>query len=288
MELRHLRYFIMLAEVQSFTKAADKLFTAQPSLSQQIKDLEQEVGVALFDRSARQIRLTAEGEAFLPHAMSAIESAKLAVAAARQIAQQKDNQIHIGFLNVAELKVMPNILAQLKQTIPDLKIHVHSLTCTEQIQKLKNAELDLSFTRYYIDHPDFDNQHVLTEQIYLVGAAYLYPTERVLKLQELKNHTLIMCEKNASPVFYDKLNRLVEFTQQQPSQMLWVTNVMQHLNLINMGMGLSFIPHYLLKFLNDSIKIIKTDVSFPALNLYANFSRTSNNRALQMILQHLH
>lgn len=288
MELRHLRYFIMLAEVQSFTKAADKLFTAQPSLSQQIKDLEQEVGVALFDRSARQIRLTAEGEAFLPHAMSAIESAKLAVAAARQIAQQKDNQIHIGFLNVAELKVMPNILAQLKQTIPDLKIHVHSLTCTEQIQKLKNAELDLSFTRYYIDHPDFDNQHVLTEQIYLVGAAYLYPTERVLKLQELKNHTLIMCEKNASPVFYDKLNTLVEFTQQQPSQMLWVTNVMQHLNLINMGMGLSFIPHYLLKFLNDSIKIIKTDVSFPALNLYANFSRTSNNRALQMILQHLH
>lgn len=288
MELRHLRYFIMLAEVQSFTKAAAKLFTAQPSLSQQIKDLEQEVGVALFDRSARQIRLTAEGEAFLPHAMSAIESAKLAVAAARQIAQQKDNQIHIGFLNVAELKVMPNILAQLKQAIPDLKIHVHSLTCTEQIQKLKNAELDLSFTRYYIDHPDFDNQHVLTEQIYLVGAAYLYPTERVLKLQELKNHTLIMCEKNASPVFYDKLNRLVEFTQQQPSQMLWVTNVMQHLNLINMGMGLSFIPHYLLKFLNDSIKIIKTDVSFPALNLYANFSRTSNNRALQMILQHLH
>lgn len=288
MELRHLRYFIMLAEVQSFTKAAAKLFTAQPSLSQQIKDLEQEVGVALFDRSARQIRLTAEGEAFLPHAMSAIESAKLAVAAARQIAQQKDNQIHIGFLNVAELKVMPNILAQLKQAIPDLKIHVHSLTCTEQIQKLKNAELDLSFTRYYIDHPDFDNQHVLTEQIYLVGAAYLYPTERVLKLQELKNHTLIMCEKNASPVFYDKLNRLVEFAQQQPSQMLWVTNVMQHLNLINMGMGLSFIPHYLLKFLNDSIKIIKTDVSFPALNLYANFSRTSNNRALQMILQHLH
>ena len=68
MELRHLRYFVTVAQEQSFTKAADKLFTVQPSLSQQIKDLEQEVGVSLFDRGTRKISLTAEGEAFLIYA----------------------------------------------------------------------------------------------------------------------------------------------------------------------------------------------------------------------------
>lgn len=283
MELRHLRYFVTVAKEQSFTKAAEKLFTAQPSLSQQIKDLEQEVGVQLFERSARKVLLTDEGQAFLKYSEQALENAKQAVAAARHVAQAKNNQIHIGFLNVAELKIMPSILAQLKQHIPDLKIHLHSLTCTEQIQKLKNTELDISFTRHHLIHDDFTNIQVLSEQIYLVGAAHLHPSDRILKLQELKNHTIIMCEQNASPVFYDTLNALIPFDQQQHDHMLWVTNVMQHLNLINMGMGLSFVPEYLLKFLNDSVKVIQTDVDLPKLGLYATYPHASNNVALKMI-----
>ncbi|MDY6549386.1 LysR family transcriptional regulator [Acinetobacter faecalis] len=283
MELRHLRYFMMVAQEQSFTKAAAKLFTAQPSLSQQIKDLEQEVGVQLFERSARNVLLTDEGHAFLTYAEAALENAKQAVAAARQVAQAKNNQIHIGFLNVAELKVMPSILQQLKLNMPNLKIHLHSLTCTEQIQKLKNAELDVSFTRYELKHENFENIQVLKEQIYLVGASSLHPSDRELKLQELKNHTIIMCEQNSSPVFYDALNALIVFDQLRHDQILWVTNVMQHLNLINMGMGLSFVPEYLLKFLNDTVKIIPTDISLPQLGLYASYLRSSNNVALNML-----
>lgn len=285
MELRHLRYFVTVAQEQSFTKAAEKLFTAQPSLSQQIKDLEQEVGVALFERHARKVMLTAEGEAFLAHALNALESSKLAVAAARQVAQQKNNQIHIGFLNVAEIKLMPQILAQLKQHIPDLKIHLHSLTCLEQIQKLKNAELDISFTRYELEHANYETIHLMQEQIYLVAHQNLHPSNRVLKLQELKNHTLIMCEQNASPVFYDKLNQFIPFDQQQHSQILWVTNAFQHLNLINMGMGFSFVPEYLLKFLNDQIKVIACDVPLPFLGLYASFAKNSQSEALNILVQ---
>ena len=220
MELRHLRYFITVAQEQSFTRAAEKLFTAQPSLSQQIKDLEQEVGVNLFERSSRKIQLTDEGKAFLIYAEKALENAKLAVASARQVAQQKNNQIHIGFLNVAELKVMPHILAKLKKTMPDLKIHLHSLFCLEQLQHLKNAELDLSITRFQLDHPDFENIHLLTEQIHLVAAKHLHPTDRILKLQELKNHTIIMCDQNASPIFYERLNALMSFDQLKHDQVL--------------------------------------------------------------------
>lgn len=77
MELRHLRYFITVAQQQSFTKAAEKLFTAQPSLSQQIKDLEQEVGVVLFDRSSRKVKLTDEGRAFQVYAEKALKMPSL-------------------------------------------------------------------------------------------------------------------------------------------------------------------------------------------------------------------
>ncbi|WPC34026.1 LysR substrate-binding domain-containing protein [Acinetobacter sp. YWS30-1] len=287
MELRHLRYFITVAQEQSFTRAAEKLFTAQPSLSQQIKDLEQEVGVNLFERSSRKIQLTDEGKAFLIYAEKALENAKLAVASARQVAQQKNNQIHIGFLNVAELKVMPHILAKLKKTMPDLKIHLHSLFCLEQLQRLKNAELDLSITRFQMDHPDFDNIHLLTEQIHLVAAKHLHPTDRILKLQELKNHTIIMCDQNASPVFYERLNALMSFDQLKHDQVLWVTNVLQHINLINMGMGFSFAPDYLLRFLNDEVKVIQTDRPLPQVELYATFNKNSQNPALNIITEAL-
>ncbi|NHB67006.1 LysR family transcriptional regulator [Acinetobacter sp. GFQ9D192M] len=287
MELRHLRYFITVAQEQSFTRAAEKLFTAQPSLSQQIKDLEQEVGVNLFERSSRKIHLTDEGKAFLIYAEKALENAKLAVASARQVAQQKNNQIHIGFLNVAELKVMPHILAKLKKTMPDLKIHLHSLFCLEQLQRLKNAELDLSITRFQLDHPDFDNIHLLTEQIHLVAAKHLHPTDRILKLQELKNHTIIMCDQNASPVFYERLNALMSFDQLKHDQVLWATNVLQHINLINMGMGFSFAPDYLLRFLNDEVKVIQTDRPLPQVELYATFNKNSQNPALNIITEAL-
>ncbi len=285
MELRHLRYFITVAQEQSFTRAAEKLFTAQPSLSQQIKDLEQEVGVNLFERSSRKIQLTDEGKAFLIYAEKALENAKLAVASARQVAQQKNNQIHIGFLNVAELKVMPHILAKLKKTMPDLKIHLHSLFCLEQLQHLKNAELDLSITRFQLDHPDFENIHLLTEQIHLVAAKHLHPTDRILKLQELKNHTIIMCDQNASPIFYERLNALMSFDQLKHDQVLWATNVLQHINLINMGMGFSFAPDYLLRFLNDEVKVIQTDRPLPQVELYATFNKNSQNPALNIITE---
>ena len=287
MELRHLRYFITVAQEQSFTRAAEKLFTAQPSLSQQIKDLEQEVGVNLFERSSRKIQLTDEGKAFLIYAEKALENAKLAVASARQVAQQKNNQIHIGFLNVAELKVMPHILAKLKKTMPDLKIHLHSLFCLEQLQRLKNAELDLSITRFQLGHPDFENIHLLTEQIHLVAAKHLHPTDRILKLQELKNQNIIMCEQNASPVFYETLNTLMSFDQLKHDQVLWATNVLQHINLINMGMGFSFAPDYLLRFLNDEVKVIQTDRPLPQVELYATFNKNSQNPALNIITEAL-
>lgn len=287
MELRHLRYFAAVAEEQSFTKAADKLFTAQPSLSQQIKDLEEEVGVRLLDRSARQIQLTDEGRAFLPYALQAIENAKLAIAAARQVAHQKNNQIHIGLLNVAELKVLPLMLERLKQAIPNLQIHIQSLTCLEQIQRLKNAELDLSLTRYAIQQDDFVDLPILSEKIYLVSGQKSAPTKSRMSAEALLQQRLIMCEQTVSPVFYEQVTRQVPIEQMPAEQLLWVTNVLQHINLINLGMGYSFVPEYLLRFLDKHVAIIETDFEVQPLHLYANYRKNNHNLALQLITQEL-
>ena len=287
MELRHLKYFAAVAEYGSFTKAAEKLFTAQPSLSQQIKDLEAEVGVQLIDRSSKQIKLTDEGQAFLSHALDAIESANLAAAAAQQVAHQKKNQIHIGFLNVAELKIMPMILDQLKKQLPSLRIHIQSLTCLEQIQKLKKSELDISFTRYAVQHNDYENIQLMKEKIYLVASKKLHSSKHTVTRNYLSKQNIIMCEQSASPVFYENIHRVIALENLPQQQMHWVTNVMQHLNLINMGIGYSFAPEYLLKFLSDDVQIIHTDFEIEPLYLYASFKKHSNHQALQLICKEL-
>ena len=287
MELRHLRYFVTVAETQSFTKAAQKLFTTQPSLSQQIKDLEQEVGVALFDRSARQIHLTQEGQAFLGYAQSALEHAHLAIAAARQVAQQKQNQLHIGFLNVAEIKLMPALLAKLKQHLPNIQLHIQSLTCLEQIQALKNAELDLAFTRYPLDEPEYGHHLILQEPLYLVASKKLYPHAQPISKTTLQSQSLILCEQSASPVLYEKIQQHFDFEQLPKQQLMWVTNVLQHINLINMGFGFSFLPEYALKFLNSDVVTIATEFALPHLALYANYRKDFHHPALHFILKEL-
>ncbi|MGE8541507.1 LysR family transcriptional regulator [Acinetobacter sp. ANC 3813] len=287
MELRHLKYFAAVAEYGSFTKAAEQLFTAQPSLSQQIKDLEAEVGVQLIDRSSKQIKLTDEGQAFLKHAINAIESANLASAAARQVAHQKKNQIHIGFLNVAELKIMPLILDKLKRQIPNISIHIQSLTCLEQIHKLKKSELDISFTRYAVQHEDYENIQLMTEKIYLVASKKLHSSSHTVSRSYLSKQSIIMCEQSASPVFYEKINQILALEHLPRTQMHWVTNVLQHINLINMGMGYSFAPEYLLKFLSEDVQVVAVDFEIAPLHLYASFRKGSSHQALQLICNEL-
>lgn len=287
MELRHLRYFVTVAEAQSFTQAAKKLFTTQPSLSQKIKDLEREVGVQLLDRSARLIQLTPEGKVFLQHAQDALNSAQLAMQAARQVAQQRQQQIHIGFLNVAEIKLLPTLLQQLKQHMPNLQLHIQSLTCLEQIQALKNASLDLAFTRYALKDPHYGNILVLEEPLYLVAAKKLYLSDAPISTEQLSQQTLILCEQQASPVLYEKIQQHFNFEKMPKSQLMWVTNVLQHINLINMGFGFSFLPQYALKFLNPDIVAIPTQFALPQLALYANYRKDLNHPALDFVLTQL-
>ena len=97
MELRHLRYFVAVAEEQNVSRAAKRLHVSQPPLSRQIRDLETEMGVALFERSVKAIRLTEAGKIFLFEARAALQRAEDAVALAKSVANRKRNQVHVGY-----------------------------------------------------------------------------------------------------------------------------------------------------------------------------------------------
>ncbi|PLN72161.1 transcriptional regulator, partial [Klebsiella quasipneumoniae] len=152
MELRHLRYFVAVAQELNFTRAAEKLHTSQPSLSSQIRDLEQCVGVSLLERDKRKVTLTAAGECFLQDAKAILDQAESAKMRARKIVQH-DNHLAIGFVPSAEVNLLPDVLPLFRRKQPNTRVELVSLITTEQEDKIRSGELDIGLMRQPIYSP---------------------------------------------------------------------------------------------------------------------------------------
>lgn len=168
MELRHLRYFVAVAEEGSLTVAAEKrLHTAQPSLSRQLRDLEHEVGEALFERGARGVRLTPAGRAFLEHARAALSSASEAVASARRAARPPKPSFAVGFLTGHEVEWLRHVSHVLRDQLKDIDFRVTSDFSTEIGLAIQRGDIDLGFCRIE-PHPDVTYRVIDREPIVVV------------------------------------------------------------------------------------------------------------------------
>src|SRR5580700_9448551 len=147
-ELRHLRYFVAVAETGSLTEAAERrLFTSQPSLSRQIRDLESEVGVQLLSRSVRGVELTAAGTAFLDHARLALMQVDAAVDTARRAAQPERKSFAIGFQTGQEMNWLPQAMHLLHDELQNSNVTVTSDYSPDLAEALARGRLDLAFLR---------------------------------------------------------------------------------------------------------------------------------------------
>src|SRR3981189_3141455 len=172
MELRHLRYFIAVAEEGSLTLAAEKrLHTAQPSLSRQIRDLEYEVGVQLMSRSVHGIELTAAGRTFLDHARLALAQVEAAIEAARgarRAAHPAKPIFALGFLTGQEMDWLPEAMRILRDELPNIEVSVSSQYSPDLAQALLRGDLDVAFMRPEAQTPDLAYRLVTKEQLVAV------------------------------------------------------------------------------------------------------------------------
>jgi len=144
MELRHLRYFLVVGETLSFTKAASQLRIAQPSLSRQVQDLEEEIGVDLLRRSPRGVTLTAEGKLFLQEVRELLRRADESVEKVRGLARGEYGELHVGYAPAPTVEILPPALAAFQETVPRVKMLLHDLSSDELIAGLHDATLQLA------------------------------------------------------------------------------------------------------------------------------------------------
>lgn len=144
MELRHLRYFIAVAEEQNVTRAAARLHVSQPPLSRQIRDLEDELGVALFTHGAKAVRLTEAGRVFLDEARAALKRVDDAVQMAKAVANGQRGEIHVGFAPSLTVEILPRTLRHFQESSPGVRVQLHDSSTQEMLHGLRDEKLDVA------------------------------------------------------------------------------------------------------------------------------------------------
>ena len=286
MELRHLRYFITVAEELNFSKAALKLYTAQPSLSQQIKDLEEDVGVKLLHRTKRKVELTEEGAVFLEQARLTLAQADKAIAMARQVSQAKQQMLRIGFVPVAEMKIFPYILPNLRVQNPDLKIELLSLNNNEQMRLLKKGELDLTFTRHNFHSDEIESQFVIHEPlIFILPKDHPLAKYERIPAKALNGIDFIIPSAEQSQTLHHTILDFAKANGIEFNIVQKADNILFNINSIGMGLGCTILPGYIAPLTMNNTVIRPLDVELPFLNLYVSYRKDTNSVAVKKFLE---
>lgn len=244
MELRHLRYFVAVAEAKSFRRAAEQLHIAQPPLSLQIRQLEQEIGARLLERSKRHVALTEAGVAFLVEARQILAHAGKAVDAARRASRGETGQLSIGFLPSADLtNVLPSIYPIFRKRFPDVRINLNSLSGSQQIAALKAAQIDVGFLRQPASEDGIVVKSILREPLVAVMPAHhrLAIRNRV-PLTELGHEPFIFFQRQLLPGFYDLIISFCRGAGFSPSVVFEIDHIQTALGFVAMGLGVTLVP----------------------------------------------
>jgi LysR family transcriptional regulator, hca operon transcriptional activator len=288
MELRHLRYFVAVAETGSLTTAAEqRLHTAQPSLSRQIRDLEIEVGIPLLTRSARGVALTAAGEAFLEHARLALAQAEAATQAAWQAAHATKPVFTLGFLTGQEMDWLPAALLVLRDELPNIEISVSSQSSPDLAQALRRGKLDVAFMRPEVQMPDLDYTVIVKEPL-VVGmpSDHRLVSKNSVAPQDIADETFIGMSHSAptlQAVIDDYLRR--SGMNLQPAHR--VDNLAMAMSLIASTRGVALLPAYAKNFLPRAVTSRPLDGEAPTIDLVIGYNKTNISRTLGLFLSRL-
>ena len=211
MELRHLRYFVAVGEALSFTKAAVRLRVAQPALSRQIQDLEDEIGVDLLKRSPRGVTLTAEGKLFLEEARELLSRADESLKKVRALARGEYGELHIGYSPTPTIEILPPALAAFQKTVPDVRVLLHDLSSDEIVTGLGNGALHLAVTPWEgSEHAPNVEFEALRTYAPCVALAPGHPLARLksVPLEKITTEPLVTLSRKDYPGAYTFLERL--------------------------------------------------------------------------------
>jgi LysR family transcriptional regulator, hca operon transcriptional activator len=288
MELRHLRYFVAVAEAGSLTVAAEKrLHTSQPSLSRQIRDLEDEVGVQLLTRSARGIELTPAGRAFLDRARLVLSQVEAATEAARRVAHPARPCFVMGFLTGHELTWMPEAMRILRDELPNIDVTISSQYSPQLADALSKGKIDAALLRREEGFPDLAFHLLITEPLVVV-----LPSDHRLAAQKTIGPQDIIGEKflgvsETAPALRVVIDDFLKRSGIDIKPDHEVDNLAMAVSLIASTRGVALLPVYAQNFLPWSVTSRPLKGDTPTIDLVLGYNKANESPILKLLLSRL-
>ncbi|MEM6400513.1 MAG: LysR substrate-binding domain-containing protein [Cyanobacteria bacterium P01_D01_bin.116] len=246
MELRHLRYFVTVAEELHFGRAAERLHIAQPPLSQQIRQLENELGFELFHRTKRKVELTEAGKAFLTEVEQIFRQLEQAIFLGRQVSRGEIGQLVVGFVSSAAYNILPDFLLQFRNSNPNINLELHESTTEEQSRWLQSGKIDVGFVRPPVNKDIYNSKIVFQESLIVAVPEnhHLANIEKI-SLKSLVNESFILFPRFLAPGLYDLI---ISFCQQfdfSPKPAQEAIQMQTIVSLVAAEIGVAIVPESL-------------------------------------------
>lgn len=283
MNIRQLRYFVVLAQELSFTRAAERLHISQPPLSRQIAQLEATLGVQLFRRSSRRVELTESGEAFLFDVQHIFENLRQATQRAQAIDQGLEGRIDIGLSGSHFMGRLPRLMAQYRQAYPNVVLTLNEMVPAQQVHALMERRIDVNISRIPV-HDNIVHSVSLWSDPVVVAMPQGHPlaAQNKLKVSDLRNEKLILLRQNTS-VFAQTVHQHCLAAGLLKNIVQTVSEVPAQVYLVAADIGVAIVPlSVCTRF--DEVSWAYLDEPDIRTDVYAVMRRETSKRALDTFI----
>ena len=289
MELRHLRYFVAVVDAGSLTVAAARpLHTSQPSLSRQIRALEDDVGAQLLTRSARGIEVTPAGRAFLDHARLVLSHVEAGVGAARRVAHPAKPCFVLGFLTNHELTWMPETFRILRDELPNIDVMISSQYSPPLANALVKGTIDAAFLRREKGFPELAFRHLVKEPLVVVlPSDHRLAARKTIAPADLASETFVTVSNRATPVLRAVIDNYLKRSGIHIMPAHEIDHVVMGMTLIASTGGVGLLPAYAQNFLTPSVTSRPLKGNTPTVDLVLGYKKSNKSPILRLLLSRL-
>ncbi|BAZ47816.1 LysR family transcriptional regulator [Nostoc sp. NIES-4103] len=286
MELRHLRYFVTLAEELHFGRAAERLHIAQPPLSQQIQQLEKELGFELFHRTKRNVQLTEAGQVFLGEVQQILRQLQQAIQVGQQTSRGEVGQLVVGFVSSAAYNILPNILRSFRNCVPGVRLELHELTTDQQLQWLQSGRLDVGFVRPPVEEDTLNWEIIFQESLMVaLPEKHWLANQSDVCLTSLANEPFILFPRILAPGLYDLIISLCQQAGFSPTVTQEAIQMQTIVSLVAAEMGVAIVPASLQNLQRTGVVYQNIQESTPKVAIAIIWRRNQTSPTVQRFLK---
>jgi DNA-binding transcriptional LysR family regulator len=247
MELRHIKYFLKLAEELSFVRAAEKLFISQPPLSRQIKELENEIGAQLFERNNKRVVLTDAGKFYEKEMREVVNNIDRINSQTKKISENQSGEFRIAYVSSTFSGDISALIQFLSAQYPYVNFRLYEVPTVKQIAALEEGKIDLGIVRAPILSPKITTQLWFKDSFSLVFNNNLYAIQSEQEIENLSETTFVFFNKEYAPQYYDNLVEICVKFGFAPKVVHESNNISSIIQLVKNGLGVSIVPTNILK-----------------------------------------